>query len=260
MKRLTAIICVIVLCLSTALSLASTEIKDDISFRNIPWESSIDEVLATLKKEFGKNITYESEFIKTRVGNEYCYVIRYVFEIPELKVAGFPVGGEHSRIYTDPKSLELFFIPELDASQTSFSQEKGRLVGAKYPYIYSNEMNFSSLSAELEKKLDGLYGSAEELYADEGYWRRQWTKGDAYILGDTMEKSESIKQGILTITTYVPGGCSLFYAYFPESILAECEIITNVYQREQQEKREQEQKQREEQKEKEEQERGTDGL
>ena len=52
MKRLTAIICVIVLCLSTALSLASTEIKDDISFRNIPWESSIDEVLATLKKEF----------------------------------------------------------------------------------------------------------------------------------------------------------------------------------------------------------------
>jgi hypothetical protein len=253
MKRLSAIILIIILCLSTTLSLA--ESKDGITFRNIPWESSIDDVLAILKKEFGKNITYKSEFERTRVGDESYYVIHYKFEIPDLKVAGFPVTCDYDDNYPN---LELFFIPNLDESKSSYSQDQGRLIGAKYPYISSEKLSFNSMSAELEKKLNGIYGNAENRYGED--WSKKWTKDDAYILGDTEDQAIRYKQGIITITTYEPGGCSLFYVYSSETIKSEHTIISDIHKREQEEKWEREQREREEQQKKEEEERGTDGL
>ena len=259
MKRISVFALAVMLCLVFLMSSVSADTKEEITFRGIPWESSVEDTLSSLKKEFKSGMISNSEFIQASVADEYTYVIHYNIKAPGLKVAGFPVKGDY---ITDNINLELFFLAKLDESQSSVSEKEGKLVGAKYVNIYSDSMSFDSLSAELEKKLNGLYGSGRSLSSKDGDWNKEWTVNNASITGDIakMAVTASGMGGFIKVTTYEPEGCSLFYSYNSPEIRQEAKTVRDVYNHAADEKRQQEEKQRQEQQEKEEKERGTDGL
>lgn len=260
MKRISVLTLVVILCSLFIMPSVFAESNEEITFRGIPWESSVDDVLSTLKKEFSKGMIANSEFRNMKVGDEHIYVIHYEIKASGLKVAGFPVKGDR---YSDNINLELFFLPNFDESKSSVSEKEGKLIGAKYTNIYSDSKSFSSLSTELEKKLCGLYGPVTESYSvKDGYWNKRWTVNNTTVIGDTAEKSvtSSAYGGFIKVTTYEPEGCSLFYYYLSPEIIQEAETVGNIYRQNSEEKRKQEEKQRQEQQEKEEKERGTDGL
>ena len=244
MKRIIrSIMCIIAA--FTFFSTASADVKE-ITFRDIPWESSIQDCLTILKKEFGENIEYESTYY------EGSFTIQYRFNIPNLKVAGFPVKGT---MEIPNYNLALVFIPNIDENNQSFSTSEGRLIKARYSYIYSNDMSFESVSTELEKKLNGLYGPCQDGGSDK--WRKTWEVNDNTVKGWTeMTEGPTTSMGAISITPHIPGGVGLEYSYLPSSIRNDFSILREITNQQSIEKEQEEQRKKEQ----EEQKRGTDGL
>lgn len=245
--------------------------KGMISFRGIPWESSVSESLDKLRESSSyMSTTSEAWLTSEQFVNwpEQVPVIRMGIQISGLSVAGFPAEQN-----SDGTNIILYFLPKVSADQNSYSSKEGVLVAAEYYCIGRiKDLEWSEVKKEISKKLSTLYGEQEDDY---------WQKDDACLAIGEVSHDEKVvdkyKQaqrlmsnnpGPMEFTTSsIMDGYSLTYSFWSEAVSKQANIILNIDKQEAKRKqdkweqeREEEKRREEEEKEAEEEARGYDGL
>lgn len=153
---------------------ASAEDKE-ITFRGIPWGSTIEESLAILENEFGDKgeTTYFLEFMdfaRFDKNHHYWGKTGDWFETlsPQCVIwCSFAVKGYPIMVAGYKCVIDLYFLPDYDAEGKVIFEDKGFLIQAKYTLDGKNPSYFQETYGqthqealvEIVSKLDSLYGS-----------------------------------------------------------------------------------------------------
>ncbi len=157
------------------LSSASADEEKEVTFRGIPWGSTIEECLAILESEFGDKgeTKYFLEFLDfARYDDNHNYWGKTgdFFETLAPKCAiwcSFSVKDYPINVAGYAFLINLYFLPDYDAEEKTIYEDKGFLIQAEYTLSNKNPTSFrekyeqSHQEARLEivSKLDSLYGS-----------------------------------------------------------------------------------------------------
>ena len=238
--------------------------KNEILFREIPWESSVYDSIEKLQESTPLYVQkidtslYEKQFSDWP---EPVKVISIRFKILGLKVAGFPA-----------EDVTLYFLPEISNDLNSYSKTDGRLIAAEYNSIEKIEgKSWNGTYEEIKKKLDILYGEHDN---------DEWVQNGVHItIGTTTHDERRIKSKALDnmlnepigkndyYSASVMDGYRLIYSCWSDSVQTKISTIKDIdnqaeaaaQKKLEQERLEREKKQKEEEENAEEV-RGFDGL
>ena len=283
MKKCMLVILVIIFMVCIISSTVAEE--KEITFRGIPWGSSIEETLNMLKEDLGEEISW-----KTKVFTDYDserkfledpdllkvsrnFGVKICVTVPNLKVAGFEVknftrknrlvkdGNEDYVEYLSSDNIILYFSPVLNEDGISYTTEEGSLFRAEYAgFVPEDGMKPWDMKQELSDKLTTLYGKAEKMRS--GSQKSSiWKIGDnsLYLVPAWGKNYDQYRAAIrgdghenILLTSYM-----IYTSNINEE---EYNQIMSIKRWAEQEQKENEQKKEQEEKQKERNERGSDGL
>ena len=204
MKKIVALLLTVMLLFGISDSIAENTDSKKITFRGIPWGSSIEDTLNILKKEFGDGISVDIEFdekgFKYAKGTHYFSgpMIKCSLSIPNIKVAGYGIAnyttgakrdflGNKDSDYTvisfySQNNIVLYFQPILVDDGTDYSHDEGMLWRADYiAFVPIVNGDGKSMENELIEKLDGLYSehTVSENKSNFYVWNKDYTIKDS---------------------------------------------------------------------------------